>query len=196
MKVFDSLDSFNKEYVKPKMAPIEELRISLEQGRYKGFSINSWIEENASELVNYLNMKAGNPLEEHFVDVDNFHIDIIEGISDLTVDSVHELVENLAVIEISFQAYVSLQFFVHGYGFEEITKSLDLSVSDYRDYGARLEGYTKMPMELSLTFDLDEEEVEDFSVGFREIYGFCPFCGEPITHDAAESCYSCGKSFF
>ena len=193
VKVCESLDSFNREYVKPNMTLIEELRLSLDQGRYKEFSINSWIEENTPEIINYLNTRAGNPLELYYIDVDGFTVDYMEDISDLTVDSVYELVENLAVIELSLKAYVSLQFYVFGYGFYQIVEDLGVSPIDYDDHGAWLQGSIKMPIGLSLTFDLENEEVEDFSVKFLETFGWCKFCGEPYLSDGAETCSNCGR---
>jgi len=54
----------------------------------------------------------------------------------------------------------------------------------------------KLPLSFSLVFDASKETVEDFEVnGVGEVWGWCIFCGAQIMSDAAEECWSCGKSF-
>ncbi len=53
-----------------------------------------------------------------------------------------------------------------------------------------------MPMNGSLTLNVVDDTVLDIEGRFPEILGFCPKCGEPVTHDATESCYSCGYKYF
>ncbi len=67
---------------------------------------------------------------------------------------------------------------------------------DWNDHYALMSATLNIPISLSLTFNIKEEEVDDFEVNFIEYYGRCKHCDEVIMSDAAETCPKCNKSLF
>ena len=54
----------------------------------------------------------------------------------------------------------------------------------------------KLSVSFSLVFDATQKTVEDFEVSeVGDIWGWCRFCGAQVLSEAAEDCWSCGKSF-
>ncbi len=195
VKLCRDLNSFNRGYVKPLMPPMEEAKILLERGVYYEFSVGHWIDDNVDEIISHFETRACNPLDFFPVDIGAFTISWIEDITDLSVEDVYQMTEEAVVIDVSFLAMVSLYFYVYGFNYEEITENsgLDVSVDEFNGHGAWLEGYIKLGIQMSLTFNIQDKKVEEFEASFREIYGWCQFCGEPYLSDGAETCSNCGR---
>jgi len=192
--VFDRIESFNDQYVRPEIPRVEEAKILLEQGKYHDFSIESWLDENSMELARKLEEKE-TALDFLPVDIDAFSIDWIEGIDDLSIDEVFELDKDVVVIDISFCASVSFELYIYGHGYVSLFADFydRISIKSSDDHGATLSISFTMPINVSLMFDIENREVESFEASFQETYGVCRYCGEFFLSDAVETCPNCGR---
>ena len=193
--VVDRIELFDDQYVRPEIPKIEEAKILLEQGKYYGFSVEEWLDENSMELASKLEEQQS-ALDFLPVDIDAFSIELIEDIHDLCFDEVLELDEDTVVIDISFRASVSFELYFYGHAYVILYEDFydSISVEEWPDdRGATVSIHFTMPINGSLMFDIENREVESFEASFQEAYGVCRYCGELFLSDAAETCPNCGR---
>ena len=153
---------------------------------------------NKGEVSRQLERRLGLPFDISS-EIDMLTIRGIGDFDNFSVVEAHEINDELINVKFEFQTYFELEFYAHNY-FPDYDSELPnfISVEEYEEdkYGAWLLATMDLPMEGSLTLNIVDNSVQDIEGSFPEVYGFCPRCGDPITHDAAESCYSCNHRFF
>lgn len=199
VKICESIDSFVDGHVKHLLPVLKDVADELKENKFEDFSVLEWFKGNLDKISKWMERKIDLPLElfTHF-EIDPLTISSIEDPTELSIIDVYAINDESVYIEFEIKAFFSLDFYVHNYYLvHDMHKlPLDISVEEHDNYGAWITANLELPIECALTYNILDKTVEDFEGSFKEIFGWCPYCGEPITHDAAESCYKCNKRFF
>jgi hypothetical protein len=155
--------------------------------------------KNKGEVSRQLESKLGLPFDLSWSETDMLTIREIGDFEDFSVLQAYGIDDEFINVKFDFQTYFELEFYVHNYSPDydsELPSYVDVEEYDEDKYGAWLRVTADLPMEGSLTLNIIDNSVQDVEGSFIEIFGFCPKCREPITHDAAETCYKCHYDFF
>lgn len=202
VQIMEKIEDFNEQHAKAKLQSLNEIKAKLEQGEEYPFSITEWFEENRDDIREVLTPEVASLITSDILrgyDIDEpITIEWIETPDSFTIDNVFELDANKILIDLSFIADVRTDFFIFKSDFYTMPDDLPIGIMewDWNDHYAWMTATLRVPISLSLTFNVKDEQVEDFEVNFIEYFGRCRKCDEPIMHDAAETCPKCNKSLF
>jgi hypothetical protein len=190
--LYRNLESFIDEYVKTIIPAIEEAKISLEKGDFHNFSLKIWFDENLSNLNHVFEKDLKNISFGIQYDIETYGISWIEEPSQLAVNEAYDLEKDRVAIGCSLEAFFTIDLYIHNFfgDYNELPFEILYEESDH--YGAFITAYLKLPINVTLIFNIDTEKVEEYDGEFVEIYGWCNSCGEPYLSDAAETCSKCG----
>jgi hypothetical protein len=198
----EKIEDFNDQYAKPRLHTLNEIKERLDRGEDYPLSISDWFEENMHNLREVLTPEVGSLIMNDILrgyDIDEpITVEWIETPESFGIDNVFELDTNRILIDISFLTDVRADFFVFKSDYYTMPDDIPIGIMewDWNDHYAWMTATLKVPISLSLTFNLEEDEVEDYEVSFTEYFGRCRHCDEPLMSDAAETCPSCGRSLF
>jgi hypothetical protein len=202
VQLMEKIEDFNDQYAKPRLHTLNEIKERLDRGEDYPLSISDWFEENMHNLREVLTPEVGSLIMNDILrgyDIDEpITVEWIETPESFGIDNVFELDTNRILIDISFLTDVRADFFVFKSDYYTMPDDIPIGIMewDWNDHYAWMTATLKVPISLSLTFNLEEDEVEDYEVSFTEYFGRCRHCDEPLMSDAAETCPSCGRSLF
>jgi len=202
VQFYSDLRSFVDEQVKSKLeAIVDDIVRSLEKGSYKGFSVKKWFVENQEAIKDQVNDKIERAFSHIANELEDPTVTCIEDPERIDIDEVarYERDEQLYYIGVTVFADMTIDVFVDKvayYSYLGEKFPLEVWDSDWNEHYVWAVVQVKLPLSLFMLFDASEETVESFEVDdVGEFWGWCRDCGAQIMSDAAEECWSCGKSF-
>ena len=203
VQYYSNLNTFIDEQVKSKLkrAKADETVRQLRDGSYKGFSLEKWFAENRDAIIEKVSDKIDTAFAFPFDELEDSTVTYIEDPEEIEIIEVarYERDEEIYHIEVCATAAMTVDVFVSKadyYGGLAETVPLDVWDFDWNERYIWAVIELELPLSFSLVFDASKETVEDFEVSeVGEFWGWCRFCRAQIMSDAAEECWSCGKSF-
>ncbi|KPJ68573.1 MAG: hypothetical protein AMJ43_00025 [Coxiella sp. DG_40] len=203
VQFYYNLKSFVDGQVKSKLkVKVDDTVQSLKENRYEGFSFTEWFNKNREAIAEKLNEKISIAFTHVYRELEDPTVTCIEELKEANIEEVnhYEDDEQVYYIGVSATLTMTVDFFVDKaayYSGLDALVPLDVWDSDWNEWVVwAVIPELELSVSFSLLFDTSEKTVDDFEVNeVDEIWGWCRFCQAQIMSDAAEGCWSCGKSF-
>lgn len=194
---YNTLSDFLNEKIKPELQTLNDAMPELMEGHYKDFDINIWFRENKDSFKNSIEDSILNSFYE-LQDLEDPTVTFIEDPDEIKIMDVYELNIEQVYIEASSLIDINFDVFVFKPDYYWLSEKYDLQIwnSDWNKHYMFTSTVLKLPIEITLKFNIKNSSVDYFDVRVEEFFGFCTKCFEPILSDSAESCSSCGERFF
>lgn len=194
-----SIEEFNEKYVKSTLTVLTEAKSQIKKGTFHGFSPELWFLENREQITAGLQREVDSLIESHSqltgYEIDDPTISYIEDPSKLEIDDIFELDVERVFIDMIAEADINIDLFVSKPDYYSMPDDIPLDIwdGDWNEHYVWAAIILKVHISLSLVFNIRERRVEEFEAKFIETFGWCKFCGEPLS-ETAEECPACGKS--
>ncbi len=198
VRLYADIKSFIDDNVLPHLKQItDDAFKELKTGEYKSFSIKKWFIKNRENIIDSANKYVEKLISDS--ELENPEITYIEDPEEISVSNLRLTDDNLIYVDATVTSGIVIDVFIFksSWGFIGDRYPIDIQDSDWNEAYMWGQLFVKLPIRLSIIFDLVKRKVREFEVNpFGEMFGFCKHCGAPILHDSAETCHQCGKSLF
>ena len=200
VRVYKDLDSFIDQEVKPQLALAAQALQALNEKTEDAFSFEQWFDDNTETICSKLTdqiIEYGLPTLPYEM-LESLYVTYIENPQSIEAVEIYELDNDREYIEYSFIADVSISLTIYRPDFYWIEQEHELQIEDASsdDKLVWASTYLIIPLEIALTMNKNNKEIESFELSIPDFYGWCHECGAPILHDSAEACSSCGQRLF
>lgn len=194
---YNTLSDFLDKKIKPDLQTLNDAIPELMEGHFKDFDINIWFRENKDSFINSIEDSILNSVYE-LRDLEDPTVTYIEDPDEVKIQNVYELNIDQVYIEANSLVDINFDVFVFKTDYSLLSEKYDLQIweRDWNKHYMLTSTILKLPLELTLEFNIKNSSVDYFDVRVEEFFGFCKKCLEPILSDSAESCSSCGERFF
>jgi PIN domain len=187
-------------FITPDMpaAVSEEKFATLRDGMLGEVSFVDWINDNAEEILDYLN-KTSISLDHLLQKAEEVSIANLEFADSFDVDSVSVIDETSAVVIGTTEIEATVNFFVHRSDYYLYNPPYPFSAWNlsWSDHYIAAEATIRLSLRFVFSVSLDRDEITEFEVdNHTELWGYCKRCGAIQYSNTAEVCRACHRRLF